>query len=171
MRFPASLLVALAVAVSLLASGCSSWRGKKRPKHETVVARLLIEARGGDVGGSVRLPRSESVIPINPKALIGEFDILSADVMDAELGKALVFQLTQDAARDFHRITLTNQGLRIVTLLNGVPVGARRIDTPAGSGFWFTYVELDESADLVKLAKDITLTSEEARERLSKAKK
>jgi hypothetical protein len=168
MRLLSTLGLVLALLGTLVGlSGCASGRTKKKDYPVTVV-RLLAEGRGGDIGGSVRLPRSGSMIPVNPKSFITEYDITAANIMDAELGKALVLQFTPEASRDFYRHTLTNQGLRIVTTINGQPVGARRIDAPSANGFWVTYVEFSEEADLIEIAKNIARTSADAREELAK---
>jgi hypothetical protein len=78
-----------------------------------------------------------------------------------------MFLLTPDASRDLFRQTLAAQGRRIVTTVNGQPIGAVRIDRPISQGVILTYVELP-AEDLIKLASDITRTSEDARKELKK---
>ena len=119
------------------------------------------------MAGTARLPRSGTVIPLAPKAQFTEYDIERCTVMDNELGRSLVFELTSRAVKDLYRVTATNQGRRIVTVVNGLPIGAIRITSPISQGYIVTYVEV-EDAELEKLAKEITQTSEDARKELEK---
>lgn len=152
------------VSVAFLALGCGS-SGSKKKDYDTVAVRFLFEADQRDAGALIRLPTSGTTVRVQPKSLFTEYDITKVDVVSNEFGPALLFQLTSAAARDLFRQTLTAQGRRIVTTVNGQPIGAVRIDRPISQGVILTYVELPPE-DLIQLASDITRTSEDARKEL-----
>ncbi len=155
-------LALITSAVCLLAAGCMS--SKKKGDYTEASVRFAFEVGGREVGTQIRLPQSGVVLTISPKFLFTEFDVSKCEAANDELGPVLVFSFTEAAARDLYRMTATNQGLRLVTIMNGVPIGARRIDSPLNSGYFVTNVEV-EPATLNELAKNITRTSEEARKK------
>lgn len=152
----------------VFSAGCAS--GKKKDDYTRAVVRFVVEAGPRDLGTQLRLPESQVIIAVSPKAQFTEYDVQSCEVADTELGKALIFQLTPEAGRDLYRMSVPNQGLRIVTLVNGAPIGARRIDGPLSQGYFLTNVELS-SVSIDQLAKDITRTSTDLREELEKKQK
>jgi hypothetical protein len=154
------------VSVVFFATGCGS-SGSKKKDYETVAVRFLFEADQREAGALIRLPTSGTTVRVQPKSLFTEYDVTKVDVVNNEFGPALMFQFTSDASRDLFRQTLTAQGRRIVTTVNGQPVGAIRIDRPISQGVILTYVELPPE-DLIKLASDITRTSEDARKEIQK---
>lgn len=158
------LAVSLTIVLAVFAGGCFS---SKKKNHPVAVVRFMLEGTGRDAGGTVRLPKSGTVIQVAAKSQFSEYDIVNCTVVDNELGKSLAFELTSQAARDLYRMTATNQGKRIVTVLNGVPIGARRIEAPFNEGFILTYVEIDDQ-ELTDLAKNITRTSEDAKKEIEK---
>jgi hypothetical protein len=151
----------------LALGGCASKTAKK--DYPVSVIRFMVEATAQENGGVVRLPQSGVVIPIAPKTYFTEYDVLRCDVIDNELGKSLSFQFTDEATRDLYRFTASNQGKRFVLVLNGVAIGAQRISSANSQGFVIAYVELPDS-ELIALAKNITLTSEDARKEAAKSK-
>ncbi|MCU0792883.1 MAG: hypothetical protein MUE42_08550 [Opitutaceae bacterium] len=165
MSLPRLFTACLVLVFAFTAGACAS--SKKKKDYETAVVRFMFESNGREVAGTARLPRSGTVISIAPKAQFTEYDIKRCGVVQNEFGPSLMFELTAEAAKDLFRTTATSQGRRIVTVINGRPVGAARINAPLGQGIIVTYVELDD-ADLEKLAKDITRTSEDLREELEK---
>lgn len=117
--------------------GCQSGT---RDAANDIFARFFLEAdgRGTTV---VTLPVSEVRLPISPKPVLTEFDIVNVELAQVELGRCLLFQFTPAATRDLYRLTAANQGRRLVLFLNGAPVGARRIDAPLGEGSVLIFVE------------------------------
>jgi hypothetical protein len=168
MRYLRLLLIPLLAFVVVGAVGCTSSRTKKKDYPVTVV-RFLIESDQNSAGAIVRLPQSGVTIPVEAKSHFTEYDIESCEVVDNELGKSLVFRLTPQAGRDLFRLSVPNQGRRIITTVNGTPIGARRIDRPLSQGVIGTYVEVPE-AELVELARNITRTSRDLRAELEKSK-
>lgn len=157
------------VLAGLALSGCASKSSKKR-NYPIAVVRFMVEATTTENGGIVRLPQSGVVIPIAPKTYFTEYDIMRCEAIENELGKSLAFQFTDDASRDLYRFTAMNQGKRIVVVVNGIAIGAQRISAANSQGFVVAYVEVADS-ELPGLAKNITLTSEDARKEAAKSKK
>jgi hypothetical protein len=164
MFFNRWLTVALVVACSLGVGGCATSTKKDYPAS---VVRIMIEAPVAEAGAVVRLPKSGTVIAISPKSQFTEYDIVRCESVQNELGRALVFEFTPQASRDLYRLTASNQTRRLVTAMNGVAIGARRIDRPIAEGFFMTYVELEDE-NLEEIAKNITKTSQDAIKELEK---
>jgi hypothetical protein len=143
----------LAVAVG---SGCAT---TKPVDYTPTQARLFLESADANAP-TVKLPRSGVVIAVSSKAVITEGDIINAEVVQVELGRCLLLQVTPTAARDLYRLTGSNQGRRLVLTLNDVALGARQIDRPFDEGAVMIFVELSD-ADLATLAVDLKRTSAE----------
>ncbi len=164
MTLPRLFSAFLLLGLALVATGCAS---SKKKDYPIAVVRFMMESGGRESGGTVRLPRSGTTMMVAPKAEFSEYDIVRCSVVENELGKSLAFQLTPQAGRDLYRLSAMNQGLRIITVLNGRAIGARRIDGPLAQGHIVTYVEIDER-ELDELAKNITSTSLDAQKELEK---
>ena len=164
---PRPFFCLLIVGFLLLATGCAT--SKKKDYPETV-ARFLLEAGPYEAGATVRLPRSGTIIQVAPKTYFTEYDIVSCTAVLNELGRSLVFKLTPEASRDLFRLTATSRGKRLVTVVNGVAIGARRIEDPLSDGYIVTYVEIDDDR-LDEFAKNIVSTSVDGRKELEKRNK
>jgi hypothetical protein len=167
MRFPRLLLLPLLSLLFLGLAGCLTTASSKKKDKTPTLARFMLEVGPREAGARLRLPISNVNVTIVPKALFTEYDIVNCEVANNEFGKCLVFQFSPEAGRDLYRLTVPNQGKRIVTLINGEAMGARMIEAPIAEGYFFTYIEVPE-ADLAKLAADIKRSSEEARKELEK---
>jgi hypothetical protein len=163
-----SFLLPLLGMALVFGGGCMS--SSKKKDYPVSVVRFLLESDSRESGILVRLPKSGVTIAVEPKSYFTEYDIEKCEVVDGELGKALAFAFTAPAGRDLYRISVPNRGKRIVTTLNGVPIGARRIDSAVSQNFWVTYVEVPET-EVLELAKNITRTSVDLRAELEKKKK
>lgn len=138
------LLLPRLLLVGLLSlAGC---RTAKPPLDYTpTLARFFLES--SDSGAAaVILPQSGTHVPIAPKPSFTEGDIVNVELMQVELGKCLMFQLTPMAARDLYRLSGANQGRRLVLLMNNVAMGARRIDRPIADGAVLIFVEIEDAA-------------------------
>lgn len=151
---PLRLFVALLAL--LVVSGCQS-KGPS-PMDEPLVARFFMEVRPGTPGMTVQLPVSRTLVNINPKPVLSEYDIANVEFTKVDLGWCLFFQFTPTAARDLHRLTSANLGGRLVLTLNDTPVGARQIDQVIADGRLLTFVELP-SEDLPPIAERLKRTS------------
>jgi len=145
-------LIPLALLALAALGGCSSTR--QLPKdYVEMRPRFVVEDPTGDpYATAVTLPVSQVTIPVRPKAVLSEFQIVGVETTDLEMGKALRFELSREGARSFYRFSLQNQGRRLVLLVNGAPLGARRIGRPMEDGSLTLYAELQEEEleDLVR---------------------
>lgn len=170
MRFLRLFLFTVLSVGLIAASGCSSPEKpkKKKRKYPETVARFLLEATDPkDAGAVAHLPTSGVAISVEPKAYFTEYDIEKCEVVNNELGKGFAFKLTTAAARDLYKMSVPNQGKRLVTMVNGRPIGARRIDGALNQGYIVTYIEVPED-ELEDMAKNITRTSTDMREEMEK---
>ena len=142
----------------LLAVGCGT---TTRPSRDFVrtQARLFLESTDGDAP-MVRLPRSGVAIAVSPKAVITEGDIVNAEVVQVDLGRCLMLEVTPAASRDLYRLTGSNQGRRLVLTLNDVALGVRQIDRAIEGGALLLFVEITD-AELATLVVNLKRTSEE----------
>lgn len=135
-------LAGLLLGAAWSVSGCSS---SPPPRDYTpVVARFFLESATGD-GTPLTLPQSEVRIAVNPKPVIAEGDIANVELVQVDLGQCLLFQLSAPAIRDFYRMTVTHQGRRLVLVLDGDALGARRIDGPITNGVLYVFIERPDS--------------------------
>ena len=161
------LLLGLAMVGALLGAGCGSFNSPPRDFTPTL-ARFFLETT--DPGAStVVLPISGVRIAIGDKPVFAENDIVDVDLMQVELGRCLLFHLTPSAARDLYRFSGANQGRRLVLVLNNVPVGARRIDSPINDGAVFVFAEVTD-AELSVLATNLKKTSAELQRAIARKK-
>lgn len=111
--------------------------------YTSLAARFFLEAANTD-GTPVMLPHSGVRLSVNSKPVITEGDILNVELVQVDLGKCLLVQLTPSASRDFFRLSATHQGRRLVMTVNGEAIGARRIDGVITNGVLFVFVEVPE---------------------------
>jgi hypothetical protein len=137
------LLATVLLAGAALLAGCGT-SGAQRHESRTL-ARFFLES-SDHAGTLVALPQSGVRVTVNSKPVFTEGDILNVEIVQVDLGKCLMFQLTPTAARDFYRLTGAHQGRRLVLLVDDAPVGARRIDGAIPDGAVFVFVELPDSA-------------------------
>ena len=147
----------LFTAAIFAAAGCQS--AAKKPRDYTPTwARFFLEAGTGE-GTAVTLPLSGVQVTVNSKPVITEGDITGVELVQVELGKALMFQLSPTATRDVDRLSGTHQGRRLVLVVNDAPLGARRIDGAITNGLVFVFAEVPEEgmAALVENLKKSTV--------------
>jgi hypothetical protein len=161
------LFAGIAVLSALTFAGCAALREPTRDFTPTI-ARFFLEST--DAGAAaVELPVSGVRVSIGAKPVFTEGDIVDVDLMQVELGKCLLFQLTPAAARDLYRLTGSSQGRRLVLMLNQVAVGARRIEAPLAEGRIFVFAEVSEVA-LPVLVTNLKKTTVELQRTMARAK-
>ncbi|TVP78082.1 MAG: hypothetical protein EA353_09010 [Puniceicoccaceae bacterium] len=125
------------------------------------VPRLMVEARGVDygnlTGGLATLPVSGTQIPLQKEPLVHEFDIANIELVQVEMGLAILIQMTETGARALYRGSVTNMGGRVVLVVNGNAIGARRLDGAIQDGNFYTFVEVSEE-EVGQLVLDIRET-------------
>ncbi len=146
--------VMVAACVAGLLAGCASSSAPRGFKP--TVARFFLEASGD--GTPVKLPQSGTHLSVNSKPVLTEGDFTNVDLVQVELGKCLFFQLTPSATRDFYRMSVTHQGRRLVLVIDGAALGARRIDGAITNGVLFVFVELPD-AELPALVEKLKASS------------
>ncbi len=118
----------------------------------------MIENRGVDYGAMkgtiVKLPVSGTRINIQDQPLVDEFNILNVELVKVDMGVALLVQVSSEGSRSLYQASISNMGGRIVLIINGNAMGARRIDGVIEDGNFFTFVEVDDE-ELGNLVFDI----------------
>lgn len=143
-------------ACAVLFSGC----GRDDTVENLKVPRLMLEVRGVNYGEmntrAVVLPMSGTKIYLRKEPLVNEFEIVNVELVQVELGLALMVQLSEKGARELYRSSVTNNGGIVVLTVNGTAIGARRLDGAITDGKYYTFVELpnEELPDLVLDMKD-----------------
>ena len=121
----------------------------------------MIETRGVNYGAPtgeiVTLPVSGTTISIQGDPVANEFDILNVEMVKVDLGVALLVQAGGQGKRNLYRASVSNNGNRIVFMVNGNAIGARRIDGVIQDGNFYTFVEVDDE-ELGQLVLDIKET-------------
>ena len=153
-RFTLSSLILL-ISLGLLVA-C-----KKEKLENLSVPRLMVETRGVDYGSSTgetfTLPVSGTTISIQGDPVVNEFDIKNVEMVKVDMGVALLVQTAGQGARDLYRASVSNMGSRIIFMVNGNAIGARRIDGAIQDGNFYTFVEVDDG-ELGQLVLDIKET-------------
>lgn len=138
----------------LLLAACATG---PRKEPAGAVARFVLEhVRTGSL--QVELPVSGVRIAVSPKPVITEFDIVNVEVTQVEAGRCLLFQLTPWAARDMYRLTGQHVGERLVLVIDGVALGARRIERPIEDGVVLVFAEVPDE-ELPVLAEKLRSTA------------
>ena len=139
-----------------LLSGCK----KEQELKNLTLPRLMIETRGninwaeGFGSTLVQLPVSGTRISIQDQPLVDEFNILNVELVKVDMGIAMLVQVSAQGSRSLYRGSISNMGGRIVLMINGNAMGARRIDSSIEDGNFFTFVEVSDE-ELGKLVFDI----------------
>lgn len=145
--------------------GCQT---AKTLPEDFIKARFTLETHSADTYAAlVTLPVSQVRIRVLSESILSEYDYASIELAKLELGNCLLFTLKPAAARELYRISVGNQGKRLVLLLNGQPMGVRRIDGPIADGRVYVFVEAADEA-LEEIAKDLGKTNIEIQKRLSR---
>ena len=139
---------------ALLLAGCQT---AEKVDYTPTLARFFLEEADARTIGAT-LPQSGVRVMVGPKPVLTEGDIVNVELMQVELGKCLMFQLTPAAARDLYRVSGSNQGRRLVLFLNNLPVGARRMEGPLAEGAVLMFVEVPDAA-LPALVENLKETS------------
>lgn len=158
--------LALAVWLMVAGAGCQS---RSTPEPAPVVARFFLEG-SREATATLRLPRSETLIPVQAKAVVVETDIVNVELARVELGLCLLFQLTPAAARDLFRLTAAEPGRRLVLTLNGTPAGVRLIDRPLNDGIIMIFVETPDEA-LPELVHNLKATAHQVQRELARGRR
>ncbi|MBL9202991.1 MAG: hypothetical protein JNL39_20950 [Opitutaceae bacterium] len=123
---------------ALLLTGCGSAPAPR--DYVPMAVRFHLESTGGE-GVPFTLPRSGVAVGLNPRPVLTEADVANVELVQVDLGRCLMFQLTPAATRDFYRLSVTHQGRRLALLLDGAAAGVRRIDGAIADGVVYMFLE------------------------------
>ena len=129
-----------------------------RVDYTPKLACFFLEALGGAVG--LTLPQRGLQLAVSSKSVLTEYYFPDVSIAQVELGRCLMFRLPAAAARDLYRLTVPNQGRRLVLVVDGVPLGARRIDRPFDDGAVLVFAGVANS-ELPGIAENLLKTSAE----------
>ncbi len=140
----------------LVLFGLTACRTPVPDGYDPLVVRIFLEAHDSESGLSIRLPLTGTVLSVREKAVFSETDIVNAEVVQVDLGKCLLLQLSSSAARDLYRLTVSNQGRRLVVVANDQPLGVRLIDRGLDEGNILVFLEVadDELPEIVRRVKE-----------------
>ncbi|HVU33292.1 MAG TPA: hypothetical protein VHE61_07650 [Opitutaceae bacterium] len=112
--------------------------------------RCYLESSAGDAVPFV-LPQSHVRILAGPRPVLDGDAVADADVAQLDLGSALMLRLSPAGARELAAVSAASIGRRLIITSDGVPIGARRIESPITNGLLFAFVELPDTglAELV----------------------
>lgn len=131
---------------AVVAAGLCGCQSENVPRdYKQMRSRFFLESATGD-GTPLTLPQSSVRVTVNSQPVLSEGDIANVELVQVDLGKCLLFQLTPAASRDFYRLSVTHVGRRLVLVIDGAPMGARRIDGAIANGTVFVFVEVPETA-------------------------
>ena len=129
---------------------CTACKRDHSEADKLLVPRLMIESRSIQYGSMhtvpLRLPVSGSEIMVEKVPVVNEFDIRNVEMVKVDMGLALLIELSELGARELYRRSVTHNGSRVVLVVNGNPLGARRLDGPIQNGQLFTFVEVNDAA-------------------------
>ena len=152
----------------LFLTGCQT---TKKIDFDPVVARFYMEMNPSEgYNQPVRLPVSGISLAVHPDPVLSETDLVNVDLVKVDLGLCLSFDLDNSAGRDLYRLTVNNQGRRLVLSLNNAPVGIRMIDQPFSTGNILIFVELPDE-DLEELVINLKKTTAEVQKALQKSRR
>ena len=159
-----SAALLLVSAVCFLA-GCESTR---LDQGEYARARFFLESFAGSGQASVvTLPVSRIQVPVESQAIVSEYDYLSVEAVDVDLGRCLAFTLKPAAAREFYQISVGDQGKRLVLVVEGQPLGVLLIGGPIADGRIFVFPELGDDR-LMELARKLKETNIDIQRKLKR---
>lgn len=156
----------LSLPVSLLVAGCATNQDKD---YEPMLARFYVESNPREgYSEALTLPMSRAVVPIDPKAVFSELDIVAVDMVQVDLGLCLRFTLATDAGRDLYRLSVNNLGRRLVLTINNAPLGVRVMNAPLSYGDILIFLEVSDD-ELERVTLNLQSTTKDVQEAIQKS--
>lgn len=136
------------MALCLSSWSCETLRPNRKPVPD--VPRFHIEA--GPARGMPRptptdtviLPVSGTRISVDLRPVFTEHNIDRVGLYRVEHGLVLGFALSPSGSRELARLTVQNIGRRLVLVIDGQAMGARRIEGIIEGGMIYTFVEVED---------------------------
>lgn len=158
-----TFLIIFLCGSALLLSGCKS----RKPLTDFSIPSFFLEMNPRSQAAATRtvtLPMSGTVLRVTERPVIFTDDIAWIELVQVDLGLALRFNLTGQGARKLTRLSVQNQGYRLVLFVLDEPIGARIIDGVIDQGVLFTFAEVEDE-DLPDLVAAMNEAIVEARKR------
>ena len=158
-----------ALLIAVIGTGCAS----RKPPEPMFIARFHLETSPNlpaPWAVPMVLPRSEISLAVVRNPVLTEADLANVELVQVDLGLCLLFQFTENGARQLFQVTGGAMGRRLILAVNGQPIGVRVIDAPVMNGQWLTFTELDDDA-VTQLAVDLKRSILELRQASSKQRK
>lgn len=102
-------------------------------------------ARQARTTREVELPQSHLVYVVDAQPILWEGHFTNAELLQVEEGLCVLLQCNAAGTRELYRQTASNQGGRLILLVNEEPMGARYVESPLGDGNLVLFVELPDS--------------------------
>ncbi len=155
----------LSLPVSLLVVGCATNKDKD---YEPMLARFYVESNPREgYSEALTLPLSQASVPVEPKPVFSELDIVAVDMVQVDLGLCLRFTLNPAAGRDLYRLSVNNLGRRLVLTINNAPLGVRVMNDPLSYGDLLIFLEVSDE-ELNRVALNLQSTTEDVQEAILK---
>lgn len=131
-------------------SGC---RTVERPETLAVPLLLLENTGKGEMSEglldrgqrSLSLPISQLEVTVENSPTFTLSDLALVHHARVDLGECLLIQMTPAGARKLYRLSVANQGARLVLVINEDPIGFHRFDQAIADGNLFMFVEVPDS--------------------------
>jgi hypothetical protein len=110
-----------------------------------VTGRVRFFLESPDVAAApLALPQSGVRVAVGSEAVLTQADFVDVELVNAELGRCLLFHLTPTAAQRLDDLANSARGRRLVLSVNDVPLGARRIDQAVRQATLAIFVEVPD---------------------------
>ena len=156
----------LSLLAPLLVAGCAT---NKKVDYDPMLARFFVESNPREgYSEALVLPLSQATVPVDPKPVFSELDIVNVDLVQVDLGLCLRFTLTPDAARDLYRLSVNNLGRRLVLTINNAALGVRVMESPLSYGDILIFLEIPDD-ELDTVAFNLKYTTEDVQKAVKKS--
>lgn len=91
-----------------------------------------------------KLPVSGSEIQVFDRPVLSTEDFALVRLVQVKYGYALELTATNHGRHQLARVTGQHLGYRLVLVVNGLPIGARRIDGMLDDGILYSFVEVED---------------------------
>ena len=100
---------------------------------------------GNAFSRTVTMPESKIDFVVTRQPVIWEAHVEGVDLVKVASGHlALRFQFDDYGMRELYRQSVAKMGRRMITEINGKPMGVRQFDGALADGVYFTFMEMDE---------------------------
>ncbi|MFW5883238.1 MAG: hypothetical protein ACOCVG_02620 [Verrucomicrobiota bacterium] len=144
--------LALLTGSALLLTACQTGREEAK-----AVPRFYVEVLDANQLGNrvqvLEMPGEAQPITVQTASALNETHFARVQVVQVDLGRALMFETTSSGAFQLMRVSTTNIGRRLVLVVGEEVIGMRRIDGSIQNGVLYTFVfEEEDETSIFELA-------------------